>query len=74
MKSPLVAVDLLQAVCVSFIVKWRIKMEKRPIYASVIICTICFLYSIITYGSDYLLGWGYFIVGGLLIQNYLIKK
>ena len=49
-------------------------MEKRPIYASVFVCAICFLYSIITNGADYPLGWGYFLVGGLLLQNYLMKK
>ena len=49
-------------------------MEKRPIYVSVFVCAICFLYSIITNGADYLLGWGYFFVGGLLLQNYLMKE
>ena len=49
-------------------------MEKRPIYVAVFVCLFCFIYSIYTNGADYPLGWGYFLVGWLLMHNYLMKK
>ena len=69
-----VAIDLLQVSYVDLIIKSRgIKMEKRPLYASVFICAFCFFYSM-THGTINPLDWGYFIVGFLLTSNYLIKK